>query len=296
MELRPLGGSGLEVSVVGLGCNNFGGRIDKARTREVVDAALDAGVTFFDTARSYGGGDSERFIGELLEGRRDRVVIATKFAGMREETNGLRKGSREYVRLALSESLERLRTDYLDLLYIHDPENLEGPLEETWGYVRELVDEGVVRAGALSNVSPKQVTSLDGVAAVQNEYSLLKREAEEEMLPLCAKRGIAFIPYFPLASGLLTGKYRRGEPPPEGTRLAGREIEADWDRIEALDAFARERGHTLLELAIAGLAAQPAVASVIAGATSAEQVRANTAAAEWRLSAADVAALAAIAA
>jgi aryl-alcohol dehydrogenase-like predicted oxidoreductase len=218
-------------------------------------------------------------------------VIATKFAALREETQGLRKGSREYVRLALRESLERLRTDYVDVLYIHDPENLEGPLEETWGYVQELVGEGLVRAGAVSNVTTEQVRALDGVAAVQNEYSLLKREAEAELLPLCAARGIAFIPYFPLASGLLTGKYRRGEPAPEGTRLAGRELDADWDRIEALEAFARERGHTLLELAIAGLAAQPGVASVIAGATSAEQARANAAAAGWRLGPDDLAAL-----
>jgi aryl-alcohol dehydrogenase-like predicted oxidoreductase len=294
VERRPLGASGVEVSAVGLGCNNFGRRIDRERARSVVDAALDAGITHLDTARSYGDGDSERFIGEILAGRRDRVVIATKFAGMREETKGLRKGSREYVRHAVTESLARLRTDRLDVLYVHDPEMLEGPLEETWGYVRELVDEGLVRAPAVSNVSAAQLRALDGVAAVQNRYSLLAADAERELLPLCRERGIAFIPYFPLASGLLTGKYRRGEPAPEGTRLAGTDLDADWDRIEALDAFARERGHTLLELAIGALASEPAVASVIAGATSAEQVRSNAAAGEWRLGEDDRAALAAL--
>jgi len=294
VELRPLGASGVEVSAVGLGCNNLGRRIDRTRARAVVDAALDAGITHFDTARSYGEGDSERFLGEILEGRRERVVLATKFAGMREETQGLRKGSREYVRHAVGESLARLRTGYLDVLYVHDPDNLEGPLEETWGYVQELVEEGTVRAGAVSNVDVQQLRALDGAAAVQNRYSLLEREAEAEMLPLCRDRSVAFIPYFPLASGLLTGKYRRGKPAPEGSRLAGRDLVADWDRIEALDAFARERGHTLLELAIGGLASQPAVASVIAGATTPEQARANAAAGEWRLGDDDRAALAAL--
>jgi aryl-alcohol dehydrogenase-like predicted oxidoreductase len=290
-EHRPLGTSGVAVSVVGLGCNNFGRRIDKARAHEVVDAALDAGVTFFDTARSYGDGDSERFLGEILEGRRERVVVATKFAGAREETRGLRKGSREYVRLAVRESLERLRTDYLDVLYVHHPENLDGSLSETWAYVRELVDEGLVRAPALSNVSAEHVRGLGGVAAVQNEYSLLNRAAEIDMLPLCRERGIAFIPYFPLASGLLTGKYRRDRPAPAGSRLAGRELPDHWNELERLDAFAHERGHTLLGLAIGALLSQSPVASVIAGATSTAQVRTNVSASDWRLSAEELAAL-----
>jgi aryl-alcohol dehydrogenase-like predicted oxidoreductase len=284
MEHRPLGASGVSVSVVGLGCNNFGHRIDKARAREVVDAALDAGVTFFDTARSYGDGDSERFLGVILDGRRERVVLATKLAGRREETRGLPKGSREHVRFAAHDSLERLRTDYLDVLYVHDPTNLEPPLAETWGYLRELVDEGLVRAPALSNVSAEQVRELDGVAAVQNGYSLLHRGAEADMLPLCRELGIAFIPYFPLARGLLTGKYRRGEPAPQGSRLAGSELPDRWDELERLDAFAGERRRTLLELAIGALASRPEIASVIAGATSGEQMRANAAAAGWRLS------------
>ena len=284
LEQRPLGESGVVVSVVGLGCNNLGRRIDKARAREVVDAALDEGLTFFDTARSYGDGDSERVLGEILEGRRERAVLATKFAGFREDARGVRKGSREYVRVAVRESLERLRTDYLDVLYVHDPINLEGPLEETLSYVAELVDEGLVRAPAVSNVTVEQVRELDGVAAVQNEYSLLERAAEAEMLPLCHERGIAFVPYFPLASGLLTGKYRRGEPAPDGTRLAGRELPDRWDELERLEAFARERDRSLLELAIGALASRPGVASVIAGATRGEQVRANGAASGWRLS------------
>jgi aryl-alcohol dehydrogenase-like predicted oxidoreductase len=291
MEQRSLGSSGVSVSVVGLGCNNLGRRIDKARAREVVDAALDVGVTFLDTARSYGDGDSERFLGEILEGRRGRAVLATKFAGFREETQGLRKGSREYVRRAAHESLERLRTEYLDVLYVHDPDNLDGPLEETWGFVRELVDEGLVRAAAVSNVTAEQLRGLDGVAAVQNEYSLLDRAAEADVLPLCAARGIGFVPYFPLASGLLTGKYRRGEPAPEGTRLAGRELPDRWDELERLDAFARERGRSLLELAVGALASQPGVASVIAGATRADQVRENAAAGAWRLPPEDLASL-----
>jgi aryl-alcohol dehydrogenase-like predicted oxidoreductase len=286
-EQRALGGSGVVVSAVGLGCNNLGRRIDRRRAREVVDAALDAGITHLDTARSYGDGDSERFLGEILEGRRERAVLATKFAGLREETHGLRRGSREYVRLATRESLERLRTDHLDVLYVHDPENLEGPLEETWGYVRELVEEGLVRAPAVSNVTAEQLRGLDGVAAVQNEYSLLSRAAEREVLPLCRERGIAFVPYFPLASGLLTGKYRRGEPAPQGSRLAGRELPDRWDELERLEALAHGRGWTLLELALGALLSEPAVASVIAGATRPEQVRANVAAAARRLSASD---------
>lgn len=290
-EHRPLGASGISVSVVGLGCNNLGRRIDKTRAREVVDAALDEGATFMDTARSYGDGDSERFLGEILQGRRERVVVATKFAGRREETRGLRKGSRDYVRVAVRESLERLRTDYLDVLYVHDAKNLDGPLSETWGYVRELVDEGLVRAPALSNVSIEQLRGLDGVAAVQNEYSLLNRAAEMDMLPLCRERGLAFIPYFPLASGLLTGKYRRGEQAPLGSRLAGRELPHHREELERLEAFARERGRTLLELAIGALISQSPVASVIAGATSRAQVRANVSASGWRLSAEELAAL-----
>ena len=229
MEQVPLGDSGLTVSRVGLGCNNFGGRIDKNRSREVVDAAFEVGITFFDTARMYGGGDSEAFLGEILEGRRDRAVLATKFGLAREDTGGLRRGSAEYMRRALAESLARLRTDYIDLYYLHEPDP-ETPLVETLGAMQELVDEGVVCAIGCSNFSAEQLREAEEAAraggrphfsAVQNEYSLLERREEETTLPLCREYGIGFVPYFPLASGLLTGKYERDRPAPEGTRLAG---------------------------------------------------------------------------
>jgi aryl-alcohol dehydrogenase-like predicted oxidoreductase len=302
VRTEPLGDSDLLVSRVGLGCNNFGGRIDLERTREVVDAALDAGITFFDTADIYGNrGGSERFLGELLQGRRDRVVLATKFGNdMGEGPNG----SADYVRGAIRASLDRLQTDHLDLYYYHRPDGVT-PIGETLSAMQELVEESLVRAIGCSNFSPAQLAEADefarasgrpGFVAVQNEYSLLERDAEEDVLPLARELGVAFIPYFPLASGLLTGKYRRGEPRPQGTRLEEREIDdAAFDRIETLDAFARERGHSLLDLAIAALASQPGIPSVIAGATSAEQVRANAAAAGWELTPDELAALARLA-
>jgi aryl-alcohol dehydrogenase-like predicted oxidoreductase len=304
MEQRRLGGSGAHVSVVGLGCNNLGGRLDFDRTRAVVDAALEAGITFFDTADAYGsGGGSERFLGEILEGRRDSVAIATKFGhdvGLGEEP----RGTRSYIRRALEASLERLRTDRIDLYYYHRPDGVT-PLAETLEALWELVDEGRVRAVGCSNLSAVQVreaadfaraSGRPQLAALQNRYNLLERDAEHEVLPLCRELGIGFVPYFPLASGLLTGKYRSGEPPPAGSRLENRP-EA-WsaerlERVEELEAFARERGHTLLELAIGALASRPEVASVIAGATTPEQVRAN-AGALWMLTSGDRAALAGV--
>jgi aryl-alcohol dehydrogenase-like predicted oxidoreductase len=291
MELVELGGSGLRVSRVGLGCNNFGGRLELAATRAVVDAALDVGVTFFDTAESYGsGGGSERFLGEILEGRRDRVVLATKFGWGSETGNG----STATVRNAIEGSLERLRTDHVDLYYLHKPDP-STPIAETLGALDELVRAGKVRAIGCSNFSAERLAEADRVArelgtarftVLQNQYSLLERRDDSDVLPLCRELGVSYIPYFPLASGLLTGKYRRGEPTPEGTRLAGREIEeARFDRVEALAAFAEERGHTLHELAISALASTPGIGSIIAGATKPEQVRANAAAASWQLSA-----------
>ena len=294
MYSHELDSSGLQVTRVGLGCNNFGGRLDLERTRAVVEAALEAGITFLDTADIYGGGGSERFLGEILEGRRDQVVLATKFGMGPDE--GMARGSREYIRQALAASLERLRTDYVDVYYYHQPDETT-PVAETIGAMRELVEEGRVRAIGVSNFSVEQLdeaVAAGPVAALQNHYNLLEREAEADVLPRCAELGVGFVPYFPLASGLLTGKYRRGEPPPQGTRLSGRSealSDSAFDRIEALEAFAQERGHTLLELAIAGLASQPGVVSVIAGATAPEQVRANAAAADWELSADDLAAL-----
>jgi aryl-alcohol dehydrogenase-like predicted oxidoreductase len=273
----------LEVSIVGLGCNNFGRRVNVDGTRAVVDAALEVGVTFFDTAESYGDGRSEAFLGEALQGRRDRVVLATKFGG--SPAGG--KGSREQIRRALEGSLERLQTDYVDL-YQHHREDSATPLAETIEALEELVHEGKIRAYGTSNYSAAKLEEAAGLASEayvseQSEYSWLERDAEEELLPICRRLGLGFIPYFPLASGLLTGKYRRGQPAPEGTRLQGRDIDdEEHDRIEALEAFAEERAMTLLEVAIGGLAAQEPVASVIAGATKPEQVRANAAAGDWQ--------------
>ena len=300
MELRSVGNSDLIVSVVGLGCNNFGGRLDLEGTRQVVEAALDAGITFLDTADVYGNrGGSELLLGEILEGRRDQVVIATKFGwDLGAEGQALR-GSREYVKQAIDASLERLRTDHVDLYYYHRPDGVT-PFEETLGAMHEVVDEGKARFIGCSNLTAEQLREVDGIVrrsgstrivALQNEYSFLERDAERDVLPLSRELGVGFVPYFPLASGLLTGKYRRGEPAPPGSRLEGRtEAMADerFDRVEELERFARVRGHTLLELAIGGLASTPGVASVIAGATTAEQVRANAAAGSWQLSPADL--------
>jgi aryl-alcohol dehydrogenase-like predicted oxidoreductase len=300
MRQQPLGRSGLTVSVVGLGCNNFGRRLDSAGARAVIDTALDAGVTFLDTANIYGGaGASERMIGEALEGRRDRVVLATKFGMYLGDDGGEPRGSRGYARLALEDSLRRLRTDHVDLLYYHEPDGVT-PLTDTLGALGELADEGKIRAFGISNVDAAQLREAAALgdprlAALQNEYSLLERGAEREELPLCREHGIGFVPYFPLAHGVLTGKFGRGEQPPPGTRAASRPhllTDAVFDRVEAFDAFAAERGHTLLELAFAGLYSQPGVASVIAGAMSPAQVAANAAAAEWELGPDDLEALA----
>jgi len=294
MRYRPLGSSGLLVSVVGLGCNNFGGRLDLEAARAVVDAALDAGVTLLDTADVYGGpGGSETILGQLLEGRLDEVVLATKFGmSMGEESERELRGSRRYIRRAVEASLQRLRTDYIDLYQYHRPDGTT-PVAETLEALSELVTEGKVRYVGCSNFAAWQLIDAEWISqsgglrrfiSAQNEYSLLERGAEAELLPACERHGIGVLPYFPLANGLLTGKYRRGEPAPAGTRLAARAQvldHADFDRIDALEAFAAAAGRSLLELAIGGLAAQPAVASVIAGATTADQVRANVAAGAW---------------
>ena len=290
MRTRRLGSSDLEVTVVGLGCNNFGGRIDEAAARAVIDAALDAGVTFFDTADVYGNrGGSEEIIGRALRGRRDRVVLATKF-GHDLGDGETARGAGPYIRKAVEASLRRLQTDRIDLYQYHRPDGVT-PLEETLEALHELVQEGTVRAIGSSNFAPAMVEEAAGIAAQrgltpfvseQSEYSWLRRGAEEALLPTCLRLGIGFIPYFPLASGLLTGKYVKGEPPPEGTRLAGRELDdADLDWVERLRAFAERHGASLLDVAIGGLAAVPGVTSVIAGATKPEQVRANAAAGAW---------------
>jgi aryl-alcohol dehydrogenase-like predicted oxidoreductase len=295
MPIRQIGS--LDVSLVGLGCNNFGGRLDEPHSAEVIVAALDAGINFFDTADVYGGTLSEEYLGRAIGKRRPEVVIATKFGSAIDEQ---RKGAAPaYVKAALEDSLRRLGTDYVDLYQLHRPD-LATPIADTLAALADLVKEGKVREIGCSNFSAAQLREAEEAVAagaprfvsVQNEYSLLQREPEVDVLPECVALDIAFIPYFPLASGLLSGKYRRGEAAPAGTRLAGaseerrREIFSDqkFDVIDALERYAADHGHTLLELAIAWLAAKPAVASVIAGATKVEQVRANVMGADWALS------------
>jgi aryl-alcohol dehydrogenase-like predicted oxidoreductase len=309
MTYRRLGDSGLVVSVVGIGCNNFGRKLDLDGTREVVDAALGAGINLFDTADIYGTphGASEQLLGAALKGRRDEVVLATKFGMDMEGLNGRdfgARGGRRYIVRAVEASLRRLETDHIDLYQLHAPDPAT-PIEETLAALDDLVRSGKVRYLGNSNFSGWQIADADWVArsgdrarfiSAQNQYSLLARDVEAEVIPACERFGLGFLPFFPLESGLLTGKYRRGEQPPAGTRMANERYaswlaRADWDTIEALTAFGAERDRSLLEVAVAGLAAQPGVTSVIAGATTAEQVQANAAAGAWRLSAADVAAL-----
>jgi aryl-alcohol dehydrogenase-like predicted oxidoreductase len=284
MRTRKLGP--LEVSVVGLGCNNFGGRLDEEGTKAVVDAALAAEVTFFDTADVYGNqGGSERVLGRVLEGRRDQVVLATKFGGDMGD-GATRRGSRDYILRALDASLRRLQTDVIDL-YQHHREDPDTPVEETIAALDELVDQGTIRAYGTSNYQPMNLERAKAVAgpgyvSEQSEYSWLTRDAEKELLPTCERLGLGFIPYFPLASGLLTGKVSRDHPPAEGTRLHGREISAErLDKVEQLRAWAEAHGVSLLDVAIGGLLAVKPVVSVIAGATKPEQVRANAAAGAW---------------
>ncbi len=296
------------VSVLGLGCNNFGRRIDLEATRKVVDAALDVGVTFFDTADVYG--ESEAFLGEILHGRRDRVVLATKFGndlrGALGDDHGAR-GSRWYVRRAVERSLRRLRTHYIDLYQLHRPDP-STPVDETLAALTELVREGKVRYLGHSNFTAWQTADADWRAltrgherfvSAQNEYSLLERGVERELVLALERFGLGLLPYFPLANGLLSGKYtRRGDRPP-GTRLAGAQYDAylssrRFDVVEALEAYAADRGISLLDVAIGGLAARATVASVIAGATRPEQVRANAEAARWVPTAADAEALEAV--
>jgi aryl-alcohol dehydrogenase-like predicted oxidoreductase len=291
METRQIGS--LTVSVVGLGCNNFGRRLDAGATTSVVHAALDAGITFFDTADIYGGTESEEFLGRALGRRRDQVVIATKF-GM--EVDAERHGAKpDYVRRAAEDSLRRLGTDCIDLYQIHQPDPTT-PIADTLAALDGLVKAGKVREIGCSNFSASQLREAeaavhDGAArfvSVQNEYSLLHREPEEDVIPECLRSGLAFIPYFPLASGLLTGKYRLSRPAPKGSRLESRFgtepfTNENLELVDALSAFAESRGHTLVELAVSWLASRPVVASVIAGATSPEQVRMNAGAADWEL-------------
>ena len=303
METKPLGRSGLRVSVVGLGCNNFGMRCDQAQTRAVVAKALDLGVTLFDTADVYGPrGVSEEYLGKALENRRGDVIVATKFAMPMGESPLMRGGSRRWVMKAAEASLRRLGTDYIDLYQMHFPD-AGTPIEETLRALDDLVRQGKVRYVGCSNFSGWQVVeaawtaksaSLAPFVSAQNFYNLLERNVEKELVPACNAYGLGVLPYFPLASGLLTGKYKRGESAPAGTRLSAARFAAalndkNFDRVEKLAEFAAGAGHTLLELAIGWLASQPHVPSVIAGATSPEQVEANVRAGEWKLSAAELA-------
>jgi aryl-alcohol dehydrogenase-like predicted oxidoreductase len=296
VETRSIGA--IPVPLAGIGCNNFGRRIDESRAREVVDEAFEVGATLFDTADLYGDGRSEEFLGKALRSRRDEAVIVSKF-GMRTPPDGLSGGDPVWVARACEASLTRLVTDRLDVYLLHTADDAI-PIADTLMAMSRLVDEGKVREIGCSNFSAKQLDETEDAAkekgvhrfvTVQNEYSLLAREPREEVLPACRRLGLSFMPYFPLASGLLTGKYRKGRPPPPGTRLAGRADEDGvmtderLDVVERLMVFAEQHGHTILELAISWLATQPEIATVIAGATSREQVRENAEAVEtWRLS------------
>ncbi len=299
MELRNLGSSGLLVSVVGMGCNNFGGRIDLEASRKVVDKAIELGITLFDTADVYGDrGGSEAVLGEVLGARRKDIVLATKF-GMQMDDAGVLKGaSRRYIMSALEASLKRLKTDWVDLYQLHQPDP-RTPIEETLRALDDLVHQGKVRYIGCSNLPSWQVAGAqwtsrhDGFNAFvscQDEYSLLVRQAERELIPAMQAYGLGLLPYFPLACGLLTGKYKRDAAPPEGTRLSVMKQRADqyltqqnFDIVEKLAEFTRARGHTLLELAFSWLAAKEPVASVIAGATKPEQVEQNVRAVDWKL-------------
>lgn len=298
MDLRNLGRSGLKVSAIGLGANNFGMRIDQAQTQAVVDAALDAGINFFDTADIYGGAQSEVFLGQALAGKRDRAIVATKFANPMGEGAYRRGGSRRYIVSAVEASLKRLNTDRIDLYQMHVPD-ADTPIEETLRALDDLVRDGKVLYLGNSNFSGWQIADADWVSrtqgwerfvSAQNNYSLLERNVEREVLPACERFGLGFLPFFPLASGLLTGKYQRGEAPPEGTRLAawgarGQAAlsERNFDRVEKLQAWALDHGHSLLELAFAWILGRPVVSSVIAGATSPAQIAANAKGADWKL-------------
>ena len=306
MQTRILGRSGLRVSAIGLGCNNFGGRIDLEATRAVVHAALDHGITLFDTADVYGNrGGSETALGQVLGGRRKDIVLATKFGMPMDDAQTLKGGARRYIVTAVEASLRRLGTDWIDLYQLHRPDP-DTPIEETLRALDDLVRAGKVRYIGASNLAAWQLVEADWTArsanltrfiSHQDEYSLLNRDIETALLPAAGAYGIGLLPYFPLASGLLSGKYKQGEPLPPGTRLAtGGPLadrvlnEANWRKVGRLDAFAGARGHSLLDLAFSWLLAKGA-ASVIAGATKPEQIGANVRAADWTLDAADLAAI-----
>ncbi len=303
METRLLGASGIQASVVGLGCNNFGMKIDLEASRAVIDTALEVGITCFDTADMYGKGQSEEFLGRVLGPRRKGIVLATKFGGVAKMAeSGERWGSREYILRCVEDSLRRLQTDWIDLYQMHYPDP-NTPIEETLETLNTLVQQGKVRAIGHSNFSAEQIHAAVKQATVhdyahfvtaQNDWSLLNRAVEADAIPACEQHGLGQLPYFPLASGMLTGKYRRGEDFAPGTRMAALPFsqrmasDENFAKVEVLQDFAGQRSHSLLELAMSWLAFQPCVTSVIAGATTPVQVRENAAAANWKLSAEEV--------
>ena len=299
MELRRLGGAGgFDITVVGLGCNAFGRRLDEHTSRPVIHAALDAGITFFDTAEIYGDGLSEEFIGRALEGRRDEVVLATKFGLRTVHAPGKGRGSRANAMAAVDKSLKRLRRDHIDLYQFHMPDP-STPIAETLEALNDMVTAGKIRLFGCSNFSARQMREAIEVArdaglrsfvSAQNPWSVLDRDIERDLVPMCAEIGIAILPFYPLAKGLLTGKYRRDAAPPRGSRLAGSDLaRADFDVLEALEKFAARSGYDLLTLAVSWLAAQPTTASVISGASRPEHPARNVAAAGWKMTQEDLA-------
>jgi aryl-alcohol dehydrogenase-like predicted oxidoreductase len=296
MDQRIVGGpQGQAVSLVGLGCNAFGGRVDERGTHAVIDAAMAAGIDFFDTAENYGGGNSEVFIGAGLKGRRDKVFLATKFGLNRSHVEGKPKGSPENIRVAVEQSLKKLQTTWIDLYQQHRPDP-DTPVSDTIGALEDLVSEGKIRYYGCSYYTGAQMREavdaakkarLKGFVTAQNAWNMLEREIEADLIPVCESNGIGLLPYYPIARGLLTGKYRRGRDAPAGSRLAGGDdlATADFDLLERLEAYARDHGYDLLTLAISWLAAQPSIACIISGASRPEQVTANANAARWKLTA-----------
>lgn len=296
MDRRRIGGNdGIEVSLVGLGCNAFGARVDEKGTHAVIDAALEAGIDFFDTAETYGGGRSELFIGSGLKGKRDKVFLATKFGFSASHVAGRNRGAPENIRFALEQSLRKLQTDWIDLYQLHRPDP-DTPVEETMGALEDLVAAGKIRYYGCSYFSESQMRQaidaaqhggLKGFATAQNAWNILERDIEADLVSVCEALGVGLLPYYPIAKGLLTGKYRRNDDAPPGSRLAGDNYlaDADFDRLERLEAYARGHGHELLTLAMSWLAVQPSISSIISGASRPEQMAVNAAAVRWKLTA-----------
>jgi aryl-alcohol dehydrogenase-like predicted oxidoreductase len=294
METRRIGGeSGFDITIVGLGCNAFGRRIDQDAATKVINGALDAGITFFDTAEGYGNGLSEVYIGNALKGRRDQVTLATKVGYNMLHVKGKGKGSPENIRVAIDLSLENLQTDYVELYQLHRPDP-STPIEDTLGTFNDLRNEGKIRLFGCSNYSAAQMAEAvaaadaagyQGFVTAQNRWSVLNRDIEKDLTSVCTTNNVGVLPFYPLEMGLLTGKYRRGEGAPAGTRLDGdaRLSSADFDQLEALENFATSRGHDLLTLSVSWLASQKVTVSVIAGATRYEQMAQNAAAASWKM-------------